>query len=248
MGQQRIVITTGDGDCPVEVLAPDGAGPWPAVVLFMDAGGIRPALIAMAARLAEAGYMVLVPDLFYRFGPYAPMVPKELFKGDFRAVIGPMMATTSNQKAAADLVPLIDWLAVHPDVRGVRIGGVGYCMGGAMALTAAARYPGHVVAAASFHGGHLADDSPTSPHLLARDIRAEVYVAGADADASYPLQMAARLQGALADAGVRNKCEIYPGALHGWTMPDFPVYDHDAAERAWTELLALLARNLSPSQ
>ena len=43
--------------------------------------------------------MVLLPDLFYRFGPYAPKVPKEVLKGDFRAIIGPMLATTDNAKA-----------------------------------------------------------------------------------------------------------------------------------------------------
>ena len=247
MGLQQIVLKTSDGDCPVAIVTPEGAGPWPAVVLFMDAGGIRPGIIDMATRLAGAGYMVLVPDLFYRFGPYAPLVPAEVFKGDFRATIGPMMATTNNHKAAADTGPLLDWLGLHPDARDQRIGVVGYCMGGGMALTAAARFPDNVAAAASFHGGKLADDSEYSPHLLARDIRAEVYVAGADTDDSYPLDMAERLQKALSDANVRHKCEIYAGALHGWTVPDFPVYSHEAAERAWTELLALLARALGSS-
>lgn len=194
MGLQQIVLKMSDGDCPVAVVTPEGTGPWPAVVLFMDAGGIRPGIIAMATRLAGAGYMALVPDLFYRFGPYAPLVPAEVFKGDFRATIGPMMATTNNHKAAADTGPLLDWLGLHPDTRDQRIGVVGYCMGGGMALTAAARFPDNVAAVASFHGGKLADDSEYSPHLLARDIRAEVYVASADSDDSYPLDMAERLQ------------------------------------------------------
>ena len=115
MGLQQIVLKTSDGDCPVAIVTPEGTGPWPAVVLFMDAGGLRPGIIAMATRLAGAGYMVLVPDLFYRFGPYAPLVPAEVFKGDFRAILGPMMATTNNHKAAADTGPLLDWLGLHPD-------------------------------------------------------------------------------------------------------------------------------------
>ncbi len=56
--------------------------------------------------------------------------------------------------------------------------------------------------------------------------------------------MAERLEKALTDAGVRHHCEIYPGALHGWTMADFPVYDAPGAERHWRELLELFAGTL----
>jgi carboxymethylenebutenolidase len=42
-----------------------------------------------------------------------------------------------------------------------------------------------------------------------------------------------------------HRCEIYPGALHGWTMADFPVYHQAAAERHWRELLALFSDALT---
>jgi carboxymethylenebutenolidase len=57
--------------------------------------------------------------------------------------------------------------------------------------------------------------------------------------------MATRLEQALSDAGVDHRCEIYPGALHGWTMVDFPVYNEAAAERHWDELVALFADTLT---
>jgi len=63
-------------------------------------------------------------------------------------------------------------------------------------------------------------------------------------DASYPLDMAERLEQAPSDAGVSHVCEIYPGATHGWMMPDVPVHDDAAAERGRRELLALFARKL----
>jgi len=50
---------------------------------------------------------------------------------------------------------------------------------------------------------------------------------------------------ALSDADVDHRCEIYPGALHGWTMADFPVYNEAAAERHWDELVALFADTLT---
>ena len=244
MPHEQVIIPTADGDCPTHVLTPDGTGPWPAVIFYMDGVAIRPTLVEMAARLAGHGYVVLLPDMFYRFGPYTPLVPKEIFTLDFRAIVGPMMSTTNNQKAAEDTAGFLAYLDTRPDVAGPKIGTVGFCMGGGMALTAAGTYPDRVAAVASFHGGNLANDTPLSPHLLAPKITAEVYIAGADNDQSYPLDMAERLDQALSDAGVRHVCEIYPGAAHGWMKPDFPIYNEAAAERGWGEMLALFERNL----
>jgi len=244
MKQEHVSIRAKDGQCAVQVFAPDGAGPWPAVIFYMDAFGIRPAMVEMAAHVASAGYVVLLPDLFYRFGPYGPLAPKEVLAGDFRATIGPMMASTDNHKAAEDTQAFLAYLDTRGDVDGEKVGTVGFCMGGGMALTAAGIYPERVAAAVSFHGGNLATDQPTSPHLLAPKIKAEVYVAGADNDHSYPLEMAARLEAALTDAGVKHRCEIYEGKAHGWMKPDMPVYDAAAAERGWGELFALYGRTL----
>jgi carboxymethylenebutenolidase len=244
MAQERVTIRTKDGECPTFVMTPDGDGPWPAAILYMDGGGIRPAMIDMATRLAGSGYVVLLPDLFYRFGAYGPLDPKKVFAGDFRAIVGPMMGTTDNLKAAEDSGPLLAYLETRTDVKGRKVGTVGFCMGGGMALTAAGRFPDRVAAAASYHGGNLATDAPTSPHLFVPHIKAEVYVAGADNDNSYPPEMAERLENTLSNARVNHRCEIYAGAAHGWMMPDFPIYNEKAAERGWTELLALFDRNL----
>ena len=244
MKHEQITVLAKDGPCNAHVLTPDGEGPWPAVIFYTDAFGIRPAMIEMATQLAGGGYVVLVPDLFYRFGPYGPLVPKEVLAGDFRAIIGPMMASTDNLRAAADTAGFLAYLDSRSDVAGDKVGTTGYCMGGGMAISAAGAYPDRVAAVASFHGGNLATDEPTSPHLFAPKIKAEVYVAGADNDASYPPAMAERLEKALTDAGVRHRCEIYEGKLHGWMKPDMPVYDAAGAERGWRELFALYARNL----
>ena len=245
MPHTQTQIPTAEGLCPVHVLTPDGAGPWPAVIFYMDGLGMRQTLIDMAQRLADNGYVVLLPDMYYRWGAYDALVPTEVFKGDFRATVGPMMATTGNAAAARDTAAFLAWLGTHPQVKGNHVGTVGFCMGGGMALTAAGTYPDRVVAAASFHGGRLVTDDPASPHLLAPQIKAELLIAGADNDASYPMEMHQALIAALDAAGVRHHSEIYTGAAHGWMKADFPVYDAAAAERGWAELLALFARNLA---
>ena len=245
MAYQEVAIRTQDGECPVHAFTPAGAGSWPAVIFYMDGLGIRPALLAMAARLADGGYVVLLPDLYYRAGRYDPLDPKALFaSGNIREALAHLMGTTDNRRAAQDTAALLDHIDRRTDVAGAKVGTTGYCMGGAISLTVAAAYPDRVAAAASFHGGSLATDSDDSPHLRAPAIKARVYVAGADHDASYPPEMAQRLEAALSDAGVEHHCEIYEGALHGWTMTDFPVYDEAAAERHWRALFELFDEEL----
>lgn len=245
MAHEQVSIQTADGVCPAHVLTPEGEGPWPAVIVYMDALGMRPAMIEVAERLASNGYLALLPDLFYRSGAYSIPTPKEAFAtGDLMAIIGPHMALTGPDKAAADTRFYLDYLDTRTDVKGDTIGTVGFCMGGGMALAAAGTWPDRVSAAASYHGGNIASDKPNSPHLLAPKMKAEVYVAGADNDHSYPPEMAERMEEALTDAGVKHRCEIYPGAFHGWMKPDFPIYNEAAAERGWREMLALFKRNL----
>jgi carboxymethylenebutenolidase len=247
MNYEQVSIRTHDGDCPAYVFKPSGPGRFPGVIFYMDGLGIRPTIFEMGERLANHGYVVLVPDLFYRAGPYGPLDPKEVFaSGDVRAAIGHLFASTDNRRAGSeDTEAFLAYLDSREDVAGTKVGTTGYCMGGAISLTAAGTYPDRIAAAASFHGGNLATDSDLSPHRLAPAMAARVYVAGADNDNSYPPEMAARLEQALSDAGVDHRCEIYPDALHGWTMADFPVYNEAAAERHWNELVALFAGTLT---
>jgi carboxymethylenebutenolidase len=240
---ERITVNTGDGDCICQLFTPAGAGPWPAVIVYMDAGGIRPVIERMSQRLAGAGYVVLLPDLFYRYGEYGPFVPKEVLAGDSTAVLGPLMATTDNLKAAADTGALLKLLETRAEVAGRHVGAVGFCMGGGMAIVAAAQWNDRFSAVACFHGGHLATDAPTSPHHFVPQLEAELYIAAAKDDPFYPAEMASRFEAALAAADVRYRAETYPAA-HGWMKPDFPVYDRDQAERGWTALLDLFARKL----
>jgi carboxymethylenebutenolidase len=245
MSHETLSVRTKDGDCPVYVFTPQGAGPWPAAIFFMDGLGIRPILFDMGQRLADAGYVVLLPDLYYRAGPYEPLDPKAVFaSNDVRGAIGHLYSTTGNRKAAQDTEAFLALIDSRKDVSGKKIGTTGYCMGGGISLTVAGTYPDRIAAAASFHGGGLASDAEDSPHLLAPKIKARVYVGGADQDGSYPLEMAEKLDKALTEAKVDHRCEIYEGALHGWTMADFPIYNEPAAERHWRELLALFKATL----
>lgn len=241
----KITIQTRDGQCPAYVYRPSGSGRWPAVLVFMDGLAIRPAMLELGARLATYGYFVLLPDLFYRSGPYQPMDPHTVFSDPEKrkVLMEKFLAFATQANIMSDTRAFLDFIAAQPDVKPGGIATTGYCMGGLMSLTAAGTYPDAIVATASFHGGRLATDAPESPHRLAGKIKSRVYVAGAIEDASFPDDMKTRLENALTTAGVDHRIETYP-AKHGWVFRDTPVFDAAAAERHWQALVALLDAKL----
>ena len=133
-------ITAPDGTCPVALATPDGEGPWPGIVMYPDAGGARPAFRAMAQRLADLGYAVLLPDVYYRQGQWAPFDMKGAF-GDAaeRNRLFAMMKAITPDVMAADAQAFFDYLASRPEVSGKRFGTTGYCMGGRTSLVVAGR-------------------------------------------------------------------------------------------------------------
>jgi carboxymethylenebutenolidase len=241
----KIEIKTKDGSCPSYVFRPSGSGPWPAVLVFMDGVGIRPAMFEIAERIASNGYFVLLPDLFYRAGPYAPMNARTVFSDPAqRKVLMEKFFSVATQKLImSDTQAWLDFLAAEKDVKPGKVGTTGYCMGGLMSLTAAGTYPDRIAATASYHGGRLATDSPESPHLLAPKMKSRVYVAGAIEDQSFTDEAKATLEAALTKAGVDHQVETYP-AKHGWVPTDTPVHDKACADRHWQTLLALLDAKL----
>jgi carboxymethylenebutenolidase len=241
MRRERIDLTTRDGLMDLHVFTPQaGSGPWPAVIVYMDAFGIRPELAGMAERLATHGYLVVLPNLYYRtpFAPFAPNVvategpERERFKG--------MIASINHLMVMQDTGIVIDWLDRQPTVDRRGLTALGYCMGGGYAISAAGTYPDRFRVAASFHGGSLATDKPDSPDRLASRIRARVYVGAAETDASFPPEQQTRLAHALTDAGVPHTIEIYPNTKHGFAVTGHIAFDRGASERHWQRILQLL--------
>ncbi|OBF82556.1 dienelactone hydrolase [Mycobacterium sp. 852002-51163_SCH5372311] len=230
-------ITTPDGSCPVQLFTPEGSGPWPGVVMYPDAGGTRETFDQMAAKLAGFGYAVLLPDVYYRHGDWAPIDMSTAF-GDpaERKRLMSMIGSITQDMMASDAAAFFDYLSARPEASGARFGVCGYCMGGRMSVVVAGRQPDRVAAAASFHGGGLVTDSADSPHLLADQIGATVYIGGAENDASFTADHAEQLDKALTAAGVQHTIEWYQAA-HGFAVPDNPPYDEAAAERHWAAMV-----------
>ncbi|MFO0611239.1 MAG: dienelactone hydrolase family protein [Polyangiaceae bacterium] len=231
MASTRIEIQTSDGTAPAFVFGDAAA---PGVLFFIDGIGMRPAMHAMAERLAAAGFHVLMPDLFWRLGPYTAPDPRTLFSDPATrgAWFGRVMSTTTADKLAKDASAYLDHFG------GRRVGLTGYCMGGRMAIVTAETYPERVAAVAAYHPGGLVTDAADSPHLSVAKIKARVYVGAASDDPSFTDLQRAAFTDALAAGGVDHAVELYP-AKHGWVPADTPAYDAAQAERHWETLVGL---------
>lgn len=241
----EVQIPAADGHSDGTLHVPGGDGPWPGVLVFPDAGGVRETFRQMGDRLAGLGYVVLIPDIYYRAGQWPPFDVATLFSDNKeRARMRRLVAPLTNEAIIADAGAYGDFLLARPEVTGSAIGTTGYCLGGRMSLIAATGLGHKIAAAASFHGGRLAvAGDPASPHLAAERITAMVYVAGAQNDGSFTAEQAAMLESALTSAGVGHTIEFYP-ARHGFAVPDNPTYDASAADRHWAALRDLYRARL----
>jgi carboxymethylenebutenolidase len=241
MNGTRIGMPTSLGTIEAYISHPVGPGPWPAVLFFMDGLGWRPALFAMADRLASYGHYVLLPNMFWRAGPMAPFDPTTVFAGGpERERLMAVINALPDRIAMSDTVSFLSFLEEQPAVREARrIACVGYCMGGGFALNAACLFPDSIIAAASFHGGRFLT-APEAPEAIAKLLRARVYIGVADGDRHHTPDITRRLAAALEKAKVRYAIEDYAGAAHGFAVPDTPAYNAFADAQHWDRLLALL--------
>jgi carboxymethylenebutenolidase len=245
----RAAETTGE---EVEIRTPDGVadayivhppkGKFPAVLIWPDIFGLRPAFRAMATRLAESGYTVLVINPFYRIRK-APTSPEHADFNDpaTRDALMALAHSLTPKTAATDANAFVTYLDAHAAVDVKRkIGTTGYCMGGPLVLRTAAARADRIGAAATFHGGGLVTKDADSPHLLIPQTKAHYLIAIAANDDERDPNSKTVLREALERAHLSAEVEVYAGTQHGWCPPDSMVYNRDQAEKAWARLLVLL--------
>jgi carboxymethylenebutenolidase len=242
-----VTVKTPDGQCDAVLFHPAGEGPWPGVLIWTDILGLRPVFRDMGRRLASSGYVVLVPNPFYRSAK-APVVGPDFDFSDQaqRAKVFALRQAMTWDGVDRDSAAYVAFLDAQPEVdRNRPLGVQGYCMGGPLMLRTAATVNRRIGAGASFHGGTLVTKDAESPHLWITRLKGQYYVAEADNDDKRDPQAKTIVQDAFKAARVPVKFEVYEGAMHGWCVPGSQVYNAPAAERAWAELLALYKRALA---
>jgi carboxymethylenebutenolidase len=243
---RAVSITTPDGTADGVLVYPQTGRPSPAIILFPDAKSLRPVKVDMAKRLAADGYAVLVVNQFYRTRKAPVFGPSFSFANpDDRAEMMGMITALDHDKITRDVLAYGAFLDTQPEVDKARpMGAVGYCMGGAMTVRAAAALPDRFAACVSFHGGSMVTDAPTSPHRLVAQTKAAYHIGiAADDDMKEPDAKTA-FQAACDTAQRPATIKVYPGTGHGWTVKDNDAYNPEQAEAAWTAMMALFSAHL----
>ncbi len=246
MTTTTVKIPATDGQADAFAAFPGRSERHPGVLLYQDAFGLRPVLRDIARELAEHGYYVLVPNLYYRHGP-APVIelPEHIGEELRPAVIAqlmPLIREHTTERARLDADAYLSFLTSQDEVDDGPVAVIGYCMGAALAIRTAVAHSGQVAACAGFHPGFLVTDEPDSPHRLIPQLTAQVHLGLAEND----MKPAAinKLNQALDAAGIDYTTEIYPGTIHGFTMSDTDAFNPSATQRHWDRLLSLLDRSL----
>ena len=238
--ESEVTIPTPDGACDAYFVHP-ASTPAPAVLIWPDIFGLRPAFRQMGKRLAESGYAVLVVNPFYRKKKAPTSVPHANFDDPAtRDELMGLARSLTPETQVTDAKALTAWLDQQASVdKGRKMGTTGYCMGGPLVFRTAASVPERVGAAATFHGGGLVTDKPESPHLLIPKMKAQFLIAIAASDDAKQPDAKGALKEAFAQASLPARVEVFEGTIHGWCPPDSHVYNQEAAERAWSEMLGL---------
>jgi carboxymethylenebutenolidase len=215
-----------EGEAVTGYLATPGSGRGPGVLVIQEWWGLVPHVRDVCDRFAREDFVALAPDLYRG----------ETTKDPDTA--GRLMMDLEIPRAARDLDGAVKALLDQPATDGPKVGAVGFCMGGQLALFAACRNPS-IGAVVDFYGIH--------PNVKLELDRLEAAVLGifAEHDGFIPAETVRKLEADLRAAGTRAACEIYSGVDHAFFNDSRPdVYDAAAAARAWSETLAVLRAEL----
>jgi len=240
-----VIVPTPDGKVDAALFHPAGAGSWPAVLMWPDILGLRPVFREMGRRLAAQGYVVLIPNPFYRT-KRAPIVSGPIDFSDPKQV-QPLMdlkATLTDAGIDKDAAAFIAFLDQQKQTNRRKGAGVqGYCFSGPFAFHTGAVRSDRIRAVATFHGGGLVTKAASSPHLLIPKTKASFVVAIAQNDDQKQPEAKDVLKATFASAKRPATVEVYP-ADHGWCVPGSQAYNEPAAEKAWAALLKLYRSSL----
>lgn len=212
-------------------LATPEGGSGPGVVVIQEIFGVNTHIRSICDRLAQAGYVALAPDMYWRLEPdfQSGYDAEDISKGR------EMKDKTNLDDAIEDVRAAFDALAARPETKGEKMGLTGFCWGGLLTFLAASRL--HPACAAAFYGGGIADlldeagniNTPTQFHF-------------GDQDTSIPMDDIEKIKSAV--QGTPSEVFVYPGAQHGFNCDMRGSYNEASAKQAWARLLQFFEQNL----
>jgi carboxymethylenebutenolidase len=225
MHTEMVSFASGSRQLAGYMAKPEGDGPFPGVLVIHEIFGLNENIKEIARRFAEQGYVALAVDLFA--GRSRMLCMFSLFAG--------MLTDSLHHAGIRDLQAALSNLAHIPGVDTVRIGAVGYCMGGSLAIGLACT-DNRVRVVAPYYAMNprpmaaVADICPVIGSYPAQDFTAKA---------------GQRLDEALNQYRVKHDIKIYPGAKHSFFNETLPqTFDSGAADDSWQRVLAFFQENL----
>lgn len=206
------------------LVRPEESGRHPAVLIFHAAGGMRDSHKAYSRRLADAGFVALLPDL-----------------ASIRLGADESAGLLRNEISAA-----VSLLKGRRDVDPSRLGLLGFAEGGERALFAATAFPAAFKAVVAYYSpiGHPPMNLELAAEHTASKIRSPILILHGEDDQLVPVEHARRLEEALRSASKPFEIVLFPGAAHGFDQESQPWYNPVAAREAEASALAFFSKHL----
>jgi carboxymethylenebutenolidase len=222
-----IEFPTSAGAAPGYLAVPDGEH-GPGVIVLQEWWGVDEHIRSLCDRLAAEGFYALAPDLYKGETTTQPSEAQQ------------KMMALSMSEVEQEMCGAADYLASQPGFEGPGVGAVGFCLGGGLAVWAAATCP-NIAAAVTFyyvmpHG---------KPDFSA--IHGPVLGHFGTADEFIPIEDANKLEAELKDAGVETTFHYYEGAGHAFVNDTNRLGTHDPelAQLAWGRTVDFLRAALA---
>jgi len=231
--QSEVAILTPDGQMSAFLCTPVEPEPMPAVLLLMEAFGLTQHIRDVATRIAKEGYVVLVPDLYYR-------KPNSKFSYDeVEQAMAMMWRLDLGKPMEEDLQAALSYLRSLKNVNPNKIGVTGFCLGGGLTFLTACKLSAEIAAAAPFYGMVLDEWIEA-----VENITIPVYLFFGGRDPFIPRDRIHQIESRFQELGKEYMLRIYPDAEHGFFCHERSSYNQLAAEDSWNELKHFFRKHL----
>lgn len=215
-----------DGETLMGYLArPQGDTPKPAVVVIQEWWGLNDHIKDLARRFAGEGFVALAPDLYHGVVTTEPDEARKL------------VMELDMAEAVKEIQRGMAFLREQKYISGPKVGVIGFCMGGGLALQTALTED-NLSAAVAFYG------KPLSAEEVAK-VKAPILGLYGAKDQGIPVDAVKSMESELKKAGIESEFHIYEGAGHAFFNDTAPSYNADAAKDAWPRTLGWFRKHLS---
>ncbi|MBU7585711.1 MAG: dienelactone hydrolase family protein [Nostoc sp. TH1S01] len=228
------MVSTPDGQMPAFLCKPTSTVPHAAVVLLMEGFGLTQHIQDVAEQIANVGYIVIAPDLYYRELPNNKFGYEEVEQA--RAM---MFCLDFEKSVDEDIRAAIAYVKSQLNIPNGKVGITGFCLGGGLAFLSACKLSNEIAAIAPFYGVVLDEWIDA-----AININVPMYLFFGGVDPFIPLQRVEQMESRLQEFGKEYQLKIYKDADHGFFCHERSSYNHEAAEDSWHELVYFFRQHL----